>query len=109
MDTFGERPRRKLVATSETVRKRSPETRKVLTAQEEQIGRLARDGLSNPEISSRLFISARTVQYHLARCSPSSASGTRSRRCRPWCAARAHTGRDRKSWPLTAAGLDARL
>jgi DNA-binding CsgD family transcriptional regulator len=65
MDAFGERPRRKLVATSETVRKPSPEKRKVLTAQEEQIGRLARDGLSNPEISGQIFITARTVEWHL--------------------------------------------
>jgi DNA-binding NarL/FixJ family response regulator len=67
MDAFGERPRRKLVATSETVRKRSPEKRKVLTAQEEQIGRLARDGLSNPEISGQIFITARTVEWHLGK------------------------------------------
>jgi DNA-binding NarL/FixJ family response regulator len=54
-----------LLATGETVRKRTVETRGELTAQEAQIARLARDGLSNPEIGSRLFISARTVQYHL--------------------------------------------
>jgi DNA-binding NarL/FixJ family response regulator len=54
-----------LVATGETVRERSPEKRKVLTPQEEQIGRLARDGLSNPEISGQIFITARTVEWHL--------------------------------------------
>jgi ATP/maltotriose-dependent transcriptional regulator MalT len=57
--------RRKLLATGEQVRKRSPETREELTAQETQIARLARDGLSNPEIGAQLFISARTVEWHL--------------------------------------------
>jgi DNA-binding CsgD family transcriptional regulator len=65
MDAFAERARRELVATGEKVRKRSPETREELTAQEEQIARLARDGLSNPEIRGQLFISARTVEWHL--------------------------------------------
>jgi DNA-binding NarL/FixJ family response regulator len=51
--------------TGEKVRKRSPETREELTAQEEQIARLARDGLSNPEIGAQLFVSARTVEWHL--------------------------------------------
>ena len=65
IEAFAERARRELAATGETARKRSVETRDELTAQEAQIARLARDGLSNPEIGSRLFISPRTVQYHL--------------------------------------------
>jgi DNA-binding CsgD family transcriptional regulator len=64
-EAFAERARRELHATGETVRKRTVETRGELTAQEAQIARLARDGLSNPEIATRLFISPRTVQYHL--------------------------------------------
>ncbi len=63
---FAERARRELQATGETAHKRAPATiREELTAQETQIARLARDGLSNPEIGTRLFISAHTVQYHL--------------------------------------------
>jgi DNA-binding CsgD family transcriptional regulator len=62
---FAERARRELVATGETVRKRTNETRDELTAQEALIARLARDGLSNPEIGTRLFISPQTVKYHL--------------------------------------------
>lgn len=64
-EAFGERARRELQATGETARKRTVETRDDLTAQEAQIAQLARDGLSNPEIGARLFISPRTVQYHL--------------------------------------------
>jgi DNA-binding CsgD family transcriptional regulator len=62
---FAERARRELLATGETARKRTADTSDALTAQEAQVARLARDGLSNPEIGARLFISARTVQYHL--------------------------------------------
>jgi ATP/maltotriose-dependent transcriptional regulator MalT len=65
MEAFAERARRELIATGETVRKRSPDTRDELTPQEEQIARLARDGLSNSEIGAQLFISARTVEWHL--------------------------------------------
>jgi DNA-binding CsgD family transcriptional regulator len=62
---FAERAARELLATGETARKVTAETRSALTAQEAQIARLARDGLSNPEIGARLFISPRTVEYHL--------------------------------------------
>jgi DNA-binding CsgD family transcriptional regulator len=65
MEAFAERARRELAATGAKARKRSPETHDELTPQEGQIARLARDGLSNPEIGARLFISARTVEWHL--------------------------------------------
>ena len=65
MEAFAERTGRELLATGEKVRKRSPDTRDGLTPQEEQIARLARDGLSNPEIGAQLFVSARTVEWHL--------------------------------------------
>jgi DNA-binding CsgD family transcriptional regulator len=64
-DAFAERTRRELQATGETVRKRTPDTREMLTPQEVQVARLARDGHTNPEIGARLFISPRTVEYHL--------------------------------------------
>jgi DNA-binding CsgD family transcriptional regulator len=68
MDAFAERARRELLATGETLRKRTGVViDQQLTPQEAQIARLARDGLSNPEIGARLFISARTVQYHLGK------------------------------------------
>jgi DNA-binding CsgD family transcriptional regulator len=66
MEAFAERARRELRATGETAPKPSvPTSDHQLTAQEAQIARMARDGLSNPEIGARLFLSARTVQYHL--------------------------------------------
>jgi DNA-binding CsgD family transcriptional regulator len=64
---FAERAERELLATGETARKRSSDTAGALTAQEAQVARLAREGLSNPEIGARLFISPRTVQYHLGK------------------------------------------
>lgn len=66
MDAFAERAGRELRATGASARRRAAATGDgELTAQEAQIARLARDGLSNPEIGTRLFLSARTVQYHL--------------------------------------------
>ena len=65
MNGFAERARRERMATGETVRKRSPETRDSLTAQEAQIARLAAEGCTNPEIGAQLFISPRTVEWHL--------------------------------------------
>ena len=65
MGGFAERARRELVATGETVRKRTVDARDELTAQETQIARLAADGRTNPEIGAQLFISPRTVEWHL--------------------------------------------
>jgi DNA-binding NarL/FixJ family response regulator len=67
MLAFAERARVELLATGERVRKRTVETRDDLTEQERHIARLARDGLSNPEIGSKLFLSPRTVEWHLLR------------------------------------------
>jgi DNA-binding CsgD family transcriptional regulator len=65
LEGYAERAARELLATGETARKRNVETLDELTTQEAQIAGLARDGLSNPEIGARLFISPRTVEYHL--------------------------------------------
>jgi DNA-binding CsgD family transcriptional regulator len=62
---FVERARRELAATGITVRRRSDETRGQLTAQEQQIARLAANGHTNPEIGAQLFLSPRTVEWHL--------------------------------------------
>ena len=64
MEAFAERARLELIATGETVRRRSVETT-TLTAQEAHIARLARDGHTNSEIGAQLFLSARTVEWHL--------------------------------------------
>jgi DNA-binding CsgD family transcriptional regulator len=65
MEGFAERARGELLATGGNVRKRRVENRDDLTAQERQIARLARDGVSNREIAARLFLSPRTVEWHL--------------------------------------------
>jgi DNA-binding CsgD family transcriptional regulator/tetratricopeptide (TPR) repeat protein len=65
MEAFAERARRELVATGETVHKRGAETFTTLTPQEAHIARMASDGLTNPEIGAQLFLSARTVEWHL--------------------------------------------
>jgi DNA-binding CsgD family transcriptional regulator len=62
---FAERARRELVATGENVRKRDVATSNDLTPQEEHVARLARDGRSNAEIGAELFLSVRTVEWHL--------------------------------------------
>ena len=64
-EAFAERARRELLATGETVRKRTAQAPDTLTAQEASIARLARDGRTNPEIGAQLFLSARTVEWHL--------------------------------------------
>jgi DNA-binding CsgD family transcriptional regulator len=65
MEAFAERAARELLATGETARKRTPETADDLTPQEAQIARMARDGASNKQIAAQLFISHKTVEYHL--------------------------------------------
>jgi DNA-binding CsgD family transcriptional regulator len=64
-EAFAERARREFEATGATVRKRTVQMRATLTPQEAQIARLAGDGLTNPEIGAQLFISSRTVEWHL--------------------------------------------
>jgi DNA-binding CsgD family transcriptional regulator/tetratricopeptide (TPR) repeat protein len=67
MEAFAERARSELLATGEKVRRRTIETRDRLTAQEAQVAQLASDGLTNSEIGARLFLSARTVEWHLGK------------------------------------------
>ena len=70
MEAFADRAGRELAATGETARKRVDETRGDLTAQEAQIARLAAEGLTNPQIGARLFLSSRTIEWHLRRTYP---------------------------------------
>ena len=92
MEAFAERARRELTATGETVRKRV-ETVTALTAQEACIARLARDGLTNPEIGARLYLSARTVEWHLRKIFTKLGIGSR----RELPAALAQLGQDRQT------------
>jgi DNA-binding NarL/FixJ family response regulator len=78
IEAFADRARRELRATGATARKRTVATGGELTAQEALIARLAREGLSNPEIGTRLFISARTVQSHLGKVFAKLAISSRS-------------------------------
>jgi DNA-binding CsgD family transcriptional regulator len=75
---FAERTRRELLATGATLHKRTIDAVEQLTPQEALIARLARDGLSNPEIGTQLFISARTVEWHMRKVFTK--LGVRSRR-----------------------------
>jgi DNA-binding CsgD family transcriptional regulator len=67
VEAFAARAERELLATGETARRRTAETSEQLTAREVQIAQLARDGHSNQDIGTQLFISARTVEYHLTK------------------------------------------
>jgi DNA-binding CsgD family transcriptional regulator len=78
-DAFAKRTRRELLATGEKVRKRTDETRGQLTAQEEQIARLAAEGHTNQEIGAQLFLSPRTVEWHLHKVFTKLGVGSRMR------------------------------
>jgi DNA-binding CsgD family transcriptional regulator len=86
MEAFSERARKELLATGEHVRKPAIETRDELTEQERQIARLAGGGMSNAEIGARLFLSPRTVEWHLRKVFTK--LGIRSRRELPGALAR---------------------
>jgi DNA-binding CsgD family transcriptional regulator len=84
MEAFGDRARRALLATGATARRQVATRSEELTPQEEQIARLARDGLTNAEIGAQLFLSPRTVEWHLhkvfAKLGVSSRSGLQAPR-----------------------------
>src|SRR5262252_10905219 len=67
MEAFAERARRELLSTGETVRRRTADTLDELTPQEKQVARLASGGQTNPEIGAQLFLSPRTVEWHLTK------------------------------------------
>ena len=100
-DAFAARAERELLATGERVRKPKVATRKELTSQEAQIARLARDGFSNAEIGTRLFISPRTVEYHLHKVFSKLNIGSRKDLSRA-------LPRRRDPAPTTSAGSQAR-
>ena len=77
-DGFAKRAARELGATGERVRKRATSTPTKLTAHETQIAQLAADGLSKPEIAAQLFVSRRTVEYHLSKIFTKLAISTRN-------------------------------
>jgi DNA-binding CsgD family transcriptional regulator len=77
-DGFAERAARELGGTGERVRKRTTSTPVQLTARETQIAQLASDGLSNPEIAAQLFVSRRTIEYHLNKIFTKLAISTRN-------------------------------
>ena len=93
MEAFSERTRRELQATGEHVRKRQIATQDVLTAQESQIARLVGDGMTNPQIGAELFLSRRTVEWHLRKVFDK--LEIRSRRELPGALRRARSGTDR--------------
>jgi DNA-binding NarL/FixJ family response regulator len=80
-DGFAQQAARELRATGERVRTNTTDTPAQLTARETQIARLAGDGLSNPEIAAKLFMSPRTVEYHLHKVFNKLAISSRSQLC----------------------------